>query len=57
MKQIVGIMNKTRHRNIIGMVVYMCIAMLFGRLRSAVRGNGRHGLVGRAICTRRGFAV
>lgn len=23
-------MNKTRRRNIIGMVVYMCIAMLFG---------------------------
>lgn len=23
-------MNKTRRRNILGMVVYMCIAMLFG---------------------------
>ena len=30
MKQIVGIMNKIRYRDIIGMVVYMCIAMLFG---------------------------
>lgn len=30
MKQMFGIMNKTRRRNILGTVVYMCIAMLFG---------------------------
>jgi len=28
-----GIMNRTRRRNIRGMVVYMCIAMLFGGFR------------------------
>ena len=30
MKQIVGIMNKTTRKNMMGMVVYMGIAMLFG---------------------------
>lgn len=30
-------MNETRRRNIMGMVVYMCIAILFGGLAEGLR--------------------
>ena len=46
----VGIMNKTRRRNIRGMVVYMCIAMLFGGQLAGLTGSWASLSISEPIC-------